>query len=442
MSASKNDVEDFEFIFSEARRLADPLNESKELYKDDFDLMTAVLQPPQDVTDINPRQRRFVFSSSSQKKLREIATRQVKSNGLGISVTVDEFMMHIRDELYLHIKNSSSFNKGFSSLLCKAHKRAKRNMVEKTYYFPLNAPSFDCDNEILIGTVKIIHKDKIYSKVSDNSHYKLFVESNNFESFNCLLCITIPPCSDKISENRARNVANFIYGVLKVFTTSYNLQANRLSLINNSTKSDITHYIVSDNGGYSVGGSCKFGEDLSEFWKDLKENLKSDLGTVIKKLTESAISPIPKERLADRLVDAFYWFGDASRDNNSSAQVVKIVTSLERLVTLSIEGKDRELTKRFTNRVSSLIAVYHSKPEKSLSQAKAIYKLRSKLVHGSQSIYRSGYLDLDFDPFKLAVPTILSACIEFDKLGLDITKYEPKLQSMFVQLVEEYNGEE
>lgn len=441
MSESKAYNEDFEFIFNEARRLINLLSESNELYKNDFnndfDLMTATLQPPKDVTDINPRQRQFRFSSGAQKKLREIATRQVKSHALDTSITVDEFISHIRDELYLHIKNSSSFDKGFQSLLSKAHKRAKRDMAEKTYYFPLNAPNFDYEDEILIGSVKIVHKDKIYSKVSDNSHYKLFVDSNNFESFNCLLCITIPPCSDKISENRARNVANFIYGVLKVFTTSYNLKANRLSLINNPTKSDITHYIVSDNGGYSIGGSYKFGEDLSEFWKDLKEDLKSDLGRVIKKLTEYAISPIAKERLADRLIDAFYWFGDASRDNNSSAQVVKIVTSLERLVTLSIEKNDAKLTKRFTKRVSSLIAIYHSKPEKWLSQAEAIYELRSQLVHGSQSICKSQYLDLDFDPFKLAVPTILSACIEFDKLGLDTIKYEPKLQSMFTQLVEE-----
>lgn len=80
--------------------------------------------------------------------------------------------------------------------------------------------------------------------------------------------------------------------------------------------------------------------------------------------------------------------------------------------------------------------------KKWLSQAKAIYELRSQLVHGSQSIYRSDYFDLAFDPFKLAVPTILSACIVFYKLGLDTTKYEPKLQSMFDELVEEYNGEE
>lgn len=61
MSESKAYNEDFEFIFNEARRLINLLSESNELYKNDFnndfDLMTATLQPPKDVTDINPRQR-------------------------------------------------------------------------------------------------------------------------------------------------------------------------------------------------------------------------------------------------------------------------------------------------------------------------------------------------------------------------------------------------
>ena len=53
-----------------------------------------------------------------------------------------------------------------------------------------------------------------------------------------------------------------------------------------------------------------------------------------------------KECLGDRLIDAFYWFGDASRDNNSSAQVVKLVTAMERLVTVKNEEKNGDITKK------------------------------------------------------------------------------------------------
>ena len=309
-------------------------------------------------------------------------------------------------------------------------------MQETTYFFPFNAPGLDIEKEINIGDVKIINKDSIYAKVSDSSNYNLFVKNNNQNSFNCLLSITIPKCSSKISENRAQNTAEFIFGVIKVFTTSYKLKANQINLINHPTKSDITHYIVNNNDEYWIGGSYSFGEDLQDFWDSFEENLETDLGFVIKKLTLQAVSPNNKECLADRLIDAFYWFGDASRDNNSSAQVVKLVTAMERLVTVKDKEENKDITENFCRRVSCLIAIYHSEIDEWYRKAKKVYKLRSNFVHGSQSIYKTYETELGFDHFQLACPTILSACILFRRLGLELNPYEEKLMNAYLELSE------
>ncbi|ERL55602.1 HEPN domain-containing protein [Psychrobacter aquaticus] len=237
-----------------------------------------------------------------------------------------------------------------------------------------------------------------------------------------------------MSESRAQNVAALIYGVIKVFTTSYGMKASQVNLMNNPTKNNINHYIASTYGEYWIGGSYSFGEDLQDFWNFFEEDLETYLGLVIKKLILRAASPTNKECLADRLIDAFYWFGDASRDNNNSAQVVKLVTAMERLVTIKDKEKNEGITENFSRRISCLIAIFHGEIEEWERQAKKVYKLRSDLVHGSQSICKNYEPRLDFDPFRLAYSTILSACIAFYDLGLELSPYEKELKNMYDKL--------
>jgi len=438
MSASKEDVKDLNIIFREIQFLKNIFNQSPELYKDSFDndidLMTAVLQSPQNAGETIENQVQFFLSSKAQRKLHEIAKRQCLSLE---DITVNECIYEIRYALYLHLKNNKSFDdSGCKKLMSKVHKNIDKKVQEITYFFPFNAPSLSPEKEIQIGGAKIIHKDNIYAKVKDDSYYDLFIKNNNPDSFNCLLSITIPKCSDKMSESRAQNVAALIYGVIKVFTTSYGMKASQVNLMNNPTKNNINHYIASTHGEYWIGGSYSFGEDLQAFWSFFEEDLETDLGLVIKKLILRAASPTNKECLADRLIDAFYWFGDASRDNNSSAQVVKLVTAMERLVTMKNEEKNKDITENFCRRVSYLIAIYHGEIDKRYNEAKKLYKLRSNFVHGSQSIYKTYDTELGFDPFELAYPAILSACIGFYKLGLDLNSYEKKLKNMYSELSE------
>lgn len=88
MAATKKDVTDFQIIISEAERLKKLLNESYDLYKNDFDSkyssMFTTINAPIDIYDRDKKQTHFQLhlSSIAQKKLQEITSRQIKQNHL------------------------------------------------------------------------------------------------------------------------------------------------------------------------------------------------------------------------------------------------------------------------------------------------------------------------------------------------------------------------
>lgn len=433
MSASDHDIEDLNFIMTEGIRINKLFRLDPKLYESDFDNNTdyivSFLKPPQDIGKIDHTLVQFNFSSAAQRVLENIAERQHR---LTEGVTVHELEAEIRNSIYIHLRNHGSFDSpGCMKLLARAQKRAKRSRKQITYFFPFNATGLSHEKEVNIGNLKIIHKDSIYATVKEDDHYHIFVNSNE-DSFNYLLHIPIPESSSNLSKHRAKNVANFIYGVIRVFTTSYHYKADQIILLNHPYHKDTTHYVANSNDEYWIEGSYSFNEDLKEFWDLFEEDLKSDLGTVISKLANHAISINSKECLADRLIDAFYWFGEAAKDNNENAQIIKLVTAMERLVTLS----DKDITNNFCNRIACTIAVYHGDLDRWKSDLSKIYDLRSSLVHGSRSLYKSYGLPLDFNPFQLAYRALLSTCILFDKAGLELSVNESRLKNIYAELIE------
>ena len=138
MSTSEKNIENFNFIFSEAMRLSKLREESYDLYEKDFDndahLITAVIDVPKKVKNINPNQRAFPISSKSREKLRDIAIRDLQSKKLYHKITIDEYIYDIRDSIYMHIKSSGDFSKtGYASILSKAERRARGKLKDTTY---------------------------------------------------------------------------------------------------------------------------------------------------------------------------------------------------------------------------------------------------------------------------------------------------------------------
>lgn len=440
MSTSEKNVEDFDFIFSEAVRLSKLREESYDLYEKDFDndahLITAVIDAPKNVKNINPNQRAFPISSKSRDRLRNIAIRDLQSKNLYHKITIDEYVYDIRDSIYIHIKSSGDFGEtGYASILSKADRSARRKLKDITYYLPFNALIPNFKDEISIGDAKIIAKDSILNQVKENNYYDLYIKHNNPNSYDKLLCLTVLNSSEEMSKKRAFNIADFVYGVIKVFTYLYNVKASQLNTMHNPIKNQTTLYLAYDDDHYRIGGSHSFEEDLTDFWKFFGDYLKTELGYIIKELIAHALCPKDKEVFADRLIDAFYWFGEASRDINESAQTVKIVTAMERIVTGSNEDNGK-VSVNFSKRTSSMINRFHGEYDKWLKYSQDIYDERSRIVHGSQGLHKSYGHILGFNRFELAYNAILSACVLFNEIGLDTPATKSKMQKFFNDICE------
>ncbi len=111
MSASKQDVQDFEFIISEAIRIKDSLRNEDfksfmaQEYNEAFDSIGMMIETPNvgdQITLKDPR-RQINLSYLSRNKITEIARRKIKSYKLEMLITVSEFHQELRDSIYNHV---------------------------------------------------------------------------------------------------------------------------------------------------------------------------------------------------------------------------------------------------------------------------------------------------------------------------------------------------
>lgn len=468
MATSKENIRDFDFIFNEAIRLFELRKSSIEkVYKADFnnevEILASIISKPKDIVSPNSYQKDFLVSSDSWHRLRNIATRSLESEGLTHKVSIDDYIQSIQESIYIHVMQGRGLDgSGYASILSTATKRTRYKMGKVTYYLPFNALIPKFKQKINLGLIEIVHKESVLNKIKNDSHYDLFVDNSSFNSYDSLIRITIPKASGAMSESRVNNVADFIYGVIQVFAKHHNADAKQLALINNLVKTNINYFIIQEDE-FEVCGGVQFQGSLDQFWELFEADLNTPLGEIIKLLTEHSLNPRDKECLADRLIDAFYWYGEAVKDSNRNAQIIKLVTALERLVTFSSkkrqkskeyektregesdkdgEKKESKITKNFCNRIASSISIFHGEVNEYKNDLNKLYKLRSELVHGSISVHKKYDLNLDYNPFELASRAILSTCVAYYKMGLDLTNYEEKLEEMFNDLIEHCNNKD
>ncbi len=198
-------------------------------------------------------------------------------------------------------------------------------MSQQEYFFPLQANGINENTEINVGTVKIISKELIVKSLKDEEMKKLFINPET-DNYNALVCIKVPKSSNKTSYIKAVNVANLIYGFIHLIGTYTRIEINA-ELKSNPTEENINHYFSKvENNDLEICGSININHNPDKLWSHIAEEFdqESDLGMIFSKLVENSISPTAPNNLADRLIDAIYWFGDAKRDNNKHSQVVDL----------------------------------------------------------------------------------------------------------------------
>lgn len=451
MSATLDDIKDFEFIISEALRIGSELNPKN--FKDFFNKeynggygplgMTIDIPYHVVLKDPSIKKRQIYLSYESNDRFYDIAKRFIKSHKLEMLVSLNEFEKYIKESLYIHIfiDGGEDGQKGFTKILNKSLSLAKKEMVAEDYYFPFLALGLNEEN-ISIGSAEIIPSGKIYLDLGDDVDSEIINLSKRFcmerkFHYNHFLKI---PVSKRSKESRfriAKNVAGFIVGVLHLFGEHYKISPE---FINVSTTPYPNHdsFIFTKKHGESYGYNISSkGRILwsDKFWELFKREYNSGLGFVLSQVINLAIEPCEKSIIADRLIDAIYFFNSAQQDKDESSRIVKLTTALERLTSLSSEKKDESTARNFRKRVNSLISIYYPEDNNTSRVLQEMYKVRSDISHGSWSLYR------DIEPLfsgrfnEVASKAILSACIEFHRLGLT-KKNDDKILKEFYSSLE------
>lgn len=146
MSASLQDVTDFDFIISEAYRINKELASSnfKDFYRKEYNRplgsLGMTIDTPHELIDKNnniPR-RQIQLSYLSNERLYSIAARYIKSNRLEMLVAVDELVAKIKDSLYIHIfiDDGEDGIKGCTRILNNAFKMIKKGNGRRRVLFP------------------------------------------------------------------------------------------------------------------------------------------------------------------------------------------------------------------------------------------------------------------------------------------------------------------
>lgn len=458
MSATKEDLNDFEFIISESIRIKKGLNTEHpiELLKKEYNgkhgPINMIIDTPNNANEITPKdpKKQIYLSYESNNRLYKIAQRKIKSYKLGMLVTASELYSELRDSLYNNIfmnKSESDKNK-YTKIINDAVKLAKRKMISEDFYFPILAHGLG-KRKVAIGPSEILPRCEVFEYAEKNIEISIISKAKNFcdahtFAFEHFLKVTISKRSKESRIRFSKQIANFIVGILHLFSEHYGISPEFISLSFNPFPNYNGFYFSKKNDksisyNFSSKGRILWSD---KFWIKFQEDIGGDLGIVLNEVIKLAIEPKNDSVITDRLIDAIYFFSSALQDKDESSKLIKLTTALERLVSLSNEKNNDNISLNFRNRVAVLVSAYHGEFEKWYSVAQEMYKLRSKIVHGSWSLYR------DIEPLyaskysELTSKAILSACIGFYQLGLERKNNDEILEKLYNFLKKEIKKEE
>lgn len=280
-------------------------------------------------------------------------------------------------------------------LLAEAGKLAAAERSARTHFIPCHLVFVQDPPQFAIGPVRFLTKAHFRSRLARriwNSRDYLrgdrrFLRDviGYYASFGWVAEIDIADCDRKTSGARALEVVTRALDCLHLLIGSGHSRKMRVG--GPDLTRDLRGSVSANPDGLSyevsfpTAGQVGFGEG---WFTQFEEHWSREFALCALAL-EAAIDPGLARPLSHRFLDAIHWYGEAVRDPNPAARVVKYITALERM--LMTEGRNEEIAPTIAERVSALCCQRGSiaSHEQWRADAQIAYVLRSKLVHGSLS---------------------------------------------------------
>ena len=423
MNKERQNIEDVIFIISEINRFATmSFDETREHMRRNPDDIMAMLPAPAGRGDL-------MCGGKAYARFAEMADRVLERSREAKNLDRAEYAGALRKafcEIFIDGKRPVS-QSSVTRLLSRAAHMAKERFVTLTYHLPCILFTGKEPSEFAVGPVRFMRSERFlreYEKASDDYHrskVETFTEGYHVEhkeasdeesrsrgkeladealqrifkyygEYGWVASVAIPPCHREVSEDRAQATVDAALDVLRLFVGSvpeWYRRANGLGL------PAVTRVLMTDQDG-RIQPSVTWANQGAPVGKGWLEDIMNRAPWLWQHFGETiAVLPGAEDRdeLAQRLLDALHWFGQAVVEQNPSATVVKYTAALERL---TITGYvSRGLEALVIERVGLLnrdrLEKSHEEITKELGD---LYQCRSDLMHGSESPYAQSIRDV------------------------------------------------
>lgn len=280
-------------------------------------------------------------------------------------------------------------------VLAEAGKLAAAERSARTHFIPCHLVFVQDPPQFAIGPVRFLNKAHFRSRLARllwssrafyrGSHRLLRDTRGYYASFGWVAELDIADCDRKTSGARALEVVTRAIDCLHLLIGPGHSRKMRVG--GPDLTRDLRGSVSADAEGlgYQVTFPTAGHVGFENGWFALFEEHRGSELALCAVALEAAVDPGLARPLSDRFLDAIHWYGEAVRDPNPAARVVKYVTALERM--LMTEESNAKIASTIAERVAALCCEPGSVASHAQwhDDAQTAYSLRSKLVHGSLS---------------------------------------------------------
>lgn len=388
-------AEDIVFIFDECKRIID-------MGKDVFKLL------PNDEAFFDlphpSGQGTMLCGRAAAKRIAKLADEAGRRAGISRRVTHQTLRRPTEEFLVQRFvtENRELSKKEIDRFLGAVGRKARGACEDTTHFIPCNLMTAQDPEELTIGPVVIRNKASFrrlllghvegYGKEKTEEwrceHVRglLAAAAKFYRQFNRVAEVTVRGCDSQTSAQIAeRAVTSALDCLHLIFRARY---SDKMRVGGPALRSDRRAGVTIDSDGrmhphFSAAGAGQV--NFTDGWsKQLEDPSIARMLSLCGLALETAVDPDLARPISRRFLDAAQWFGEASRDERSATRVVKYVTALERMV---MTDEMDDIARVVSERVAALCCdrADASDRQKWRDDARRIYGLRSRLVHGSMS---------------------------------------------------------
>jgi hypothetical protein len=334
---------------------------------------------------------KLMCSRDGYDAIYDLAERHRDSMPVPDNYSVTELAAGIRIHIVRAIVDEKQDEPALARVLAEALRDADKNHIDRTYHFPCVVVPYDEPPQFRVGAVAFTAAK--YFRQANATEIQRYVESSSdqahaidrvarFEEYIAHLgwvaSVTIPPCAEESAWRRAEVAGTTAINLLRlIFGVAY---ARDMRLAHSAHVQPLhTEHAVSQNGKLSLVWSSKgSGALVEKNWYLLMDKWQDFWLGAAHLISTTVVGK--RSEVAERVVDALGWFGDAAFESAPGVQIVNFVAALERLTTTESFS-----THKFCSRVALLTFEDDSTFEKTYWDAYAIHTARSGVIHGGFS---------------------------------------------------------